>query len=89
MRERFSAATEALDVDDSDVLDSLTEPLSESREERGNSRKGTLTYDVRIEGGGKVTKYVANRTDRFREMRSKGEGVRNQESFAYFICECP
>ena len=35
VRERFSAATEALDVDDSDVLDSLTEPLSESREERG------------------------------------------------------
>ena len=37
VRERFSAATEALDVDDSDVLDSLTEPLSESREERSHN----------------------------------------------------
>ena len=32
VQERFAAATEALRVDDSDVLDSLTEPLSESRE---------------------------------------------------------
>ena len=34
MRARFAAATEALAgvVDDSDVVDALTEPLSESRE---------------------------------------------------------
>ena len=32
MREQFSASKEALRVDDSDVLDLLTEPLSESRE---------------------------------------------------------
>ena len=45
VRERFSAATEALDVDDSDVLDSLTEPLSESRDDNMNYNNMYLQGD--------------------------------------------
>ena len=48
--------------------------------------KGRYLYDVRTEGGGGVTQYVTNTTDRLRECVTKGgEGVQNPENFADVI----
>ena len=49
------------------------------------SNKGRYLNDVRTEGGGGVTPYVTNTTDRLRECVTRGEGVQNPENFGNVI----
>ena len=53
--------------------------------------RGAFTYDVHDEGGEGIVKspmLQTNRTDRLREMQTRGrEGVRNYENFADVLYE--